>query len=84
MGKLVIIGVFLGVVVYLVMRSRRSAGGGSGSGGALRLWAKLHRLTHDRALADRLVAGEMERNPELTEAQCVKRAIAQIERDRGR
>ena len=82
MGKLVVIGVFIGIVVFFVMRTS-STKKGSG-GGSLRLWAKLHSLTHDRDLADRLVAGEMRRNPELSELQCVKRAIAQIQRDRGR
>jgi hypothetical protein len=81
-AKLVLIGVFVGVVVFFLMRSlskQKSKGGSS-----LRLWAKLHSLTHDRELADRLVAGEMKRNPELSELQCVKRAIAQIQCDRGR
>lgn len=82
MGKLVVIGVFIGMVAFYLMRA--SSKKGKSSGGSLRLWAKLHGLTHDRDLADRLVAGEMRRNPELSELQCVKRAIAQIERDRGR
>ena len=83
MGKLLLMVAFVGALVFVLSRSwtskRKSNGGGS-----LRLWAKLHNLTHDRDLADRLVAGEMRRNPELSEVQCVKRAIAQIERDRGR
>lgn len=81
MAKLVLLALVVGAVVFFLARPSRKV---NSKGGALRLWAKLHSITHDRDLADRLVAGEMRRNPELSELQCVKRAIAQIERDRGR
>ena len=82
MGRLLLLALIAAVVVFFLTRSKSNKG--DSQAGSLRLWAKLHSLTHDRNLADRLVAGEMQRNPELSELQCVKRAIAQIERDRGR
>ncbi|MFK7998838.1 MAG: hypothetical protein AB8H86_04550 [Polyangiales bacterium] len=77
--KFVLLALVGAAAVFFLTRSAKKRGGGP-----QRLWSKLHSLTHDQALAERLVAGEMRRNPELSEAQCVKRAISQLQRDRGR
>ena len=46
------------------------------------LWAALRRRTRDPEVAARLVAGERERHPGLSEAACVRRALRQLARDR--
>jgi len=46
------------------------------------LWRSLRQRTRDVEVADRLVAGERERHPELSEAACVRRALRQLDRDR--
>lgn len=44
-------------------------------------WTTLKRMTRDPGVAKRLVEGEHRRHPELDEAACVERAIAQIRSD---
>lgn len=46
------------------------------------LWRALRQRTRDPEVAARLVAGERERRPHLSEAACVSRAIRQLKSDR--
>ncbi|MEO0321506.1 MAG: hypothetical protein AAF447_00980 [Myxococcota bacterium] len=48
------------------------------------LWKQLTRLTHDRKVAERLVAAEQKRAPVVSEAVALRRAIRRLEADRRR
>ncbi|HEY8427164.1 MAG TPA: hypothetical protein VIL20_02270 [Sandaracinaceae bacterium] len=50
----------------------------------LRLRRELRRLTHDPDVAERLVAKERERNPELSEVALLRKVIRRLTRDRER
>lgn len=68
----------LGLIAWFVL-SRRKRGPNLAS-----LRRRLHSLTHDSDVAERLVEAEMRRHPELGEAAILRRVIRRLERDRGR
>ena len=68
-----------GLLVWFLTRSRRRP---RTSLSALR--RELRKLTHDPAVAERLVEAERQRNPELDEASVLRRVIRRLGRDRHR
>jgi hypothetical protein len=49
-----------------------------------RLKARLVRLVHDRAVADRLIESERRRHPDLSDVDLLRRVIRRLRRDRRR
>ena len=73
--------VVLAAILWLAARSRE---GGRRPASAADLRRKLQKLTHDAAVAERLVEAEMKRHPDLAEREILRRVIRRLERDRGR
>ncbi len=77
--KIAIIVVTIGLcLVLLIPRIREKQAERELNG----LWRSLRQRTRDPEVAARLVAGERERHPELSETACVRRALRQLARDR--
>ncbi len=78
MKWLIVAAVVIGLVAWLVTRSgsarRRPTAGALGK--------RLRKLTHDPLVAERLVASEMKRHPEMDEASALRRVLGRLERDR--
>ena len=70
------------VVALFVIAARRSGGARGTRVGALR--RRLRGLTHDAAVAERLVEAEAARHPELSEAEVLRRVVSRLERERRR
>lgn len=74
--EIVVIVAVIGVIVWLVTRTKRRSG-----------WAaperQLERMV-GRDAAARLIRYEKERDPKLSHAQAAKRALERAEYDRGR
>jgi len=54
------------------------------SASAARLRRTIARMTHDPDVAERLIARERERHPELSERALLRKVIRRLERDRRR
>lgn len=75
-----LLGVAIGIALVLALpylRKKRKASPAS-------LMKRLIKLTHDPAVAKRLLDGERTRNPGLSEVELLKRVIRRLKRDRGR
>jgi len=70
------------VIAWLV--SRRGGAAPRRRAGPAALRRRLHKLTHDPEVADRLIHAESKRHPELDEADVLRRVIRRLERDRRR
>ncbi len=73
--------VAVGLVIWL---ASRGGGGRRKTTGTATLRRRLHKLTHDAAVAERLVDAETKRHPDLPEREILRRVIRRLERDRGR
>jgi len=69
--------VLIGFVAWLATRR-----GGKRRPTPAFLRRRLQKLTHDPRVADRLVASELKRHPEMDEVTAIRRVIQRLERDR--
>jgi hypothetical protein len=77
--------VAVAVVAWLVVRSSSGGGGGGGRRRRVDYGRRLVSLCHgDETQAQRLVRGQMERDPTLDDDEATRRAVLALERDRGR